>query len=124
MFCLYIMSDSESEIVYSSESEDEEVVVKPPRKSRAKEEVVKPTRKPRKPLDEDQKQMLRERLAVARERKAQLKSDRQLESAKALIKEKKAVKKAVVKKKVVEPESPPPKPKRVYKKKAAAPSPF
>ena len=137
------MSDSENEILYSSESESEpeEVVEKKPVKRKTKpvvEPVVvvetKPTKKVRKPLDEDQKQVLRDRLAAAREKKTQLKDERKLAEAKALIKKKKPVKtvkeevKPVRKKKevkVVEPESPPPpKPKRAYKKKAPAVSPF
>jgi hypothetical protein len=124
------MSDSEIQY-YSTDSDEEEP---PPTKRTVKasktkkppkevvEEVVEETsvKKTRKPLSEDQRQNLRDRLSIARERKAELKASRELDKAKALVKSKKIAKPKKVK--VVEPDSPPPapvKPKRVYKKKVA-----
>ena len=123
------MSDSEIQY-YSTDSDEEEP---PPTKRTVKasktkkppkevvEEVVETSvKKTRKPLSEDQRQNLRDRLSIARERKAELKASRELDKAKALVKSKKIAKPKKVK--VVEPDSPPPapvKPKRVYKKKVA-----
>jgi len=117
------MSDSEIQY-YSTDSDEEEppkrtTKIKKPPKEIVEEVVVETNgKKTRKPLSEDQRQNLRDRLAIARERKAELKASRELDKAKALVKSKKIAKPKKVQ--VVEPDSPPPvKPKRVYKKKVA-----
>lgn len=120
------MSDSEIQY-YSTDSDEEEPpkrTVKAPKIKKPPKEIVEEVvvetngKKTRKPLSEDQRQNLRDRLAIARERKAELKASRELDKAKALVKSKKISKPKKVQ--VVEPDSPPPvKPKRVYKKKVA-----
>lgn len=127
-------SDSASD---NDSDEYEEVIVKKTRVKKIDKPVKKPlvkqvvsepvdepvskVRKARAPLSDDQKQVLRDRLAMARESKASKKLGQTNVETKVETKVKK------VKKVKVEPESPPPvvvKPKRVYKKKVPVSNPF
>ena len=140
-------SDSETEIIevkrvlrkHKQVVEAKPTQIKPVRKTKKErpppvettaESTVEKDKKPRKPLSDAQRQALRDRLQSARDKKQQIKQQRELEHAKSLVdanKSKRATKKKNVAEPVAEPvaETPaPPKAKRVYKKKTVATNPF
>lgn len=116
-----------------------ETNIEPVESAETNVEPVKKPRKARAPLSEDQKQVLRDRLASARQAKAIKRGVPQAEPVVEAIvsKPKRVSKKSVLiaepetpkpkrasKKTEPEPETPPAKPKRVYKKKTPPVNPF